>query len=125
MDIIQASDLSQEHQEIFNRIRLNLRLLTLSDMVVADSTSRLLPDLLKGINHRKSKFNWPTEQQLPPSWMNIFRHTIQHVIRPHLLNKALGKWTHDGHQLWIHSSHPDTNYETIPPCLHKHNNLLI
>ena len=119
MDIIQASDLSQEHQEIFNRVRINLRLLNLSDMVVLDSPSRILPDLLKGINHRKSKFNWPTAQQPPSSWMNIFHHAIKHVIRPHLLNNTLGKWINDGHQLWIHYSHPETNYKTVPPSLDK------
>ena len=47
MDIIINSDLSHEHQEIFNSVRLNLRLLTLSDMVVANSPSRILPDMQK------------------------------------------------------------------------------
>ena len=57
MDIIHDSDLPQEHQEIFNRVRINLRLLTLSDIVVADSPGRILPDIHDGINHRVSKFN--------------------------------------------------------------------
>ena len=60
------------------------------------------------------------QMQLSVSWMNIFHHTIKHVIRPHLLNNSLSKWINDGHQPWIHYSHPKTNYETVPPCLHKH-----
>lgn len=92
MDIICASNLSQEHQEIFNRVRINLKLLTLSDTVVADSPDHILPDIYDGINHRVSKFNWPCVQQLPPDWMKIFIHAIKHVIKPHLNTNSLGKF---------------------------------
>ena len=97
MHIVTSSDMPQEHQEIFNRVRINLCLLTLSDIVVADSPTRILPDIFKGINHRTSSLNWPTQQKLPTEWMNIFQQTLRDVIMPHLQNNSLGRWLHDGH----------------------------
>lgn len=102
MDIAAMSNLSTEHQEIFNRVRINLRLLTLSDIVVADSTTKILPDIIRGISHRSSNFNWPMVQNLPQSWIKIFANIIKNVIRPHLMNKRLGKWIGKGHQSWHH-----------------------
>ena len=65
MDIILRSRLSQENQEFFNRVRLNLKLLTASDIVRADSHNIILPNIYDGINYRKSNINWPTQQELP------------------------------------------------------------
>lgn len=100
MDIILKSDMSQEHQEIFNRARLNLRLLTLSDIVVADSPSRILHNIFNGIDHRLSSFTWPTSQDIPNEWMTIFQHALRHVIMPHLSNNTLSRWIHPGHKKW-------------------------
>ena len=65
MDIILRSRLSQENQDFFNRVRLNLKLLTASDIVRADSHNIILPNIYDGINYRKSNINWPTQQELP------------------------------------------------------------
>ena len=62
MDIILRSRLSQENQDFFNRVRLNLKLLTASDIVRADSHNIVLPNIYDGIYYRKSFTNWPTQQ---------------------------------------------------------------
>ena len=50
MDIVLRSGIPDDHQEIFNRIRINLRLITASDVVVVDSGTKLLPYLYDGMN---------------------------------------------------------------------------
>ena len=49
-DIILRSQLSQENKEICNRVRLNLKLLTASDIVPADSHNAILPNIYDGKN---------------------------------------------------------------------------
>lgn len=65
MGIILRSNLPQTDQEIFNRVRLNMKLLTASDIVCADSRSTILPNIFNGKNYRSSSYNWPTTQCLP------------------------------------------------------------
>ena len=45
MDVVLRSSISQEHKEIFNRVRLNLRLLTASDIVLADKSTKFIPSI--------------------------------------------------------------------------------
>ena len=101
MDVILRSSLSQEHQEIFNRVRLNLRLLTASDLVIADRGTQFIPDILKGHNPRKSTLNWPQVMKLPPSWIDTFRNILINVIQPQLQPTPLGRWTEPGHQKFL------------------------
>ena len=119
IDIIHNSDMPQEHQKIFNRVRINLRLLTLSDIVVADSPTRILTDIYKGFNHRISTFNWSVKQEIPHEWMNIFQQTLRNVIMPHLQNNSLGKWTSEGHQKWQHFENSHTSYVTLDNPSHS------
>ena len=74
MDIILRSQLSQENKEIFNRVRLNLKLLTASDIVRADSHNVILPNIYDGKNFRRSNLNWPTQRELPKKWYETFTH---------------------------------------------------
>ena len=53
MDIILRSETPKDDQEIFNRVRLNLKLITAADIVIADSRSKILPNILDGVNERK------------------------------------------------------------------------
>ena len=56
MDIILRADIPQTYKEIFNRVRLNMQLLTVSDIVISTTRSSFLPDILRGTNPRSSKF---------------------------------------------------------------------
>ena len=100
MDIILRSETPKDDQEIFNRVRLNLKIITASDIVIADSRSKILPNILEGVNERNSAFNWPENQQLPKKWYDIFGNILKTVIRSQLHSTPLGKWVGKGHQRW-------------------------
>ena len=100
MDIILLADIPQTYKEIFNRVRLNMQLLTVSDIVISTTRSSFLPDILRGTNPRSSKFIWPTPQTLPNKWLSIFKQLLLTVIKDQLNSTPLGHWiTHD-HQTW-------------------------
>lgn len=65
MGVLLRSNLPQRQIEIFNRVRLNLRLLTASDIVICNYGTKILPNLLKGINNPYSTYNWPEYHDLP------------------------------------------------------------
>ena len=65
MDVVMRSNMCQEHKEIFNRMRINLRLLTASDIVDPAHGSKIRPDISKCQNDHTSKFNWPKQMELP------------------------------------------------------------
>ena len=100
MDVILRSQLSQENQEIFNRVRLNLKLLTVSDIVRAGSHNIILPNIYDGINYRKNNLNWLTQQKLPLKWYEKFKHILKNIIYHQLESTSLGKWVDKGHQTW-------------------------
>ena len=65
MDIVMRSNISQEQKEIFNRMRLNLKLLTAADIVLPNHATKFDPAILIGVNKRNSDLNWPKQMQLP------------------------------------------------------------
>ena len=81
MDVVIRANIPQNYKEIFKRVRLNLRLLTASDVVICDTGSKLLPDVLRGTSARSSIFHWPTYQSLPSQWITIFKQKMESVIR--------------------------------------------
>ena len=98
MDVVMRSELPANYKEIFNRVRINMRLLTASDVVVADSTYKILLHISNGIHCRKSKYYWPQKQHLPKKWQNMFNDVIRNIIREKLRSTPLGKWESDGHK---------------------------
>ena len=59
------STISQQQKEIFNRMRLNLKLLTAADIVLPGHSSKIEPNILLGKNTHTSTLNWPKVMQLP------------------------------------------------------------
>ena len=100
MDIILRSNTPQEHQEIFNRVRVNMRILTASDIIIADSKSSILPNICEGEKFRASTYNWPETQKLPKKWQQFFNDILHTLIQSQLQNTPLGKWISKGHQQW-------------------------
>ena len=98
MDVVLRSNLTQEQKEIFNRVRLNLKLLTASDIVRVDKSTEIVLSVLNGVNNRCSTLNWPNVMTLPDKWMDIFCMVINQVIKPQLQSTPLGKWISQGHQ---------------------------
>ena len=64
MTMSMRSNISQEQKEIFNRMRLNLKLLTAADIVLPEHATKFDPNILFGINKRNSDLNWPKQMQL-------------------------------------------------------------
>ena len=113
MDEIYRSNIPDTHKEIFNRVRINLRLLTVSDIVIVDSPSKIIPSLYEGTTTRFSTYNWPTQQELPEKWQQIFNEVLDIVIKPKLMNTSLGKWRSRGHQLCVYGINEE-NGEKLP-----------
>lgn len=109
MDVIQRSNLPDNHKEIFNRVRLNLRLLTASDIVIASSRSKIIPGLYEGNTGRYSSYNWPKYHTLPSKWQLIFNDAVKQIIVPQLQNNPLGKWREGGYQRFLYKLDHVTN----------------
>ena len=71
MDIVVRSNIPQIDKEIFNRIRINMRLLTASDIVIADPGTKILPHIYDGFNRRESNMNWPCVYKFPDKWQKM------------------------------------------------------
>lgn len=91
MDIVLKANLSQGHKEIFNRVRINLRLLRASDIVCSDMGTKIHPNIFLGNTHRQSQLHWPNVMEVPNSWLEIFNNVLQNVIQPQLQSTPLGK----------------------------------
>ena len=68
-DVVLRANLTQEHKEIFNRVRLNLKVLTASDIVCVDKKTKIHPSIIKGRNKRGSNLHWPKVMDVPTSWI--------------------------------------------------------
>lgn len=98
MDVVLSSNIHQEYKEIFNRIRMNLRLMTASDIVLADRSMKIRPDIMPRKNIWDSDLNWPNIVEVPKGWYGIFRMVIKQIIEPQLQSTPLGDWIAPGHQ---------------------------
>ena len=98
MDVVLRSDITQEQKEIFNRKRLNLRLLMASDIVMINSPNKISSHILKGVNTRESILNWPKVMNLLESWIGTFRMVLKQVVVPQMQSTPLGRWIGAGHQ---------------------------
>ena len=98
MDVVLRSSVAQEQKEFFNRVRLQLRLLTASDIILAHKSKKITDGILNGINKRHSEMNWPNKMELPNKWYETFNMILRQVIEPQLQSTPLGKWKDVGHQ---------------------------
>ena len=74
-----------------NKIRLHYNLLFLSDL--ADIRGRhILPDIKRGINHRKSHILFP-HQTYSPKWLPLWKKACDKLDN-YLSNHPLGEWQH-------------------------------
>ena len=102
MNVVLRSSIPQEDKEIFNRVRLNLKLLTATDIVNIESSTKISKQILKGKNYWMSVFNWPNVVELPKQWYEVFQMVLRQVIQPQLNSTPLGKWNSHGHQRLNH-----------------------
>ena len=114
MVVVIRSNSPQSHIEIFNRVRLNLRLLTASGIIQCDSGHKILPNILKGQNYRGSSYNWPKHHNLPEKWIQVFCHIIKTVIQTQISSTNLGRWTGEGHQQWEYYANSNVQIVHLP-----------
>ena len=113
MEVVLRSNLPQSHIEIFNRVRLNLQLLTASDVVICDSGHKLLPNVLQGKNYRHSTYIWPVYHEMPIKWIQIFYNVLKTIIVTQLQSTNLGHWIGTGHQTWTHYTTAKGDISTV------------
>ena len=90
MDIVAASEIAMEPKEIFNQVRLNLRLLAASDIIKAHRGAEISPNIPKGESTRTSTLNWPQVADIPKHWIEIFSSIVRNIITPHVQSRTLG-----------------------------------
>ena len=110
MRLVEASNLSNEQKIICNNIRIKLKILTLSDIVVLDKRSTIKKDIKVGKNSRLSKWKWPNVPEFPQSWLQIWTSLLSSIIQPRLDAKPLGKWIRETHQIWNTFTNNDISF---------------
>ena len=107
MDAIHKNVNNTEHVQIFNHVRIALKLLTASDIVALGSGNRIIPAILKGDNSRTSSLGWPNSDNIPPRWLLIWESLLNNIIQPKLIAHPLGTWISQTHQRWSHFTTQD------------------
>lgn len=102
MDKVLASDISRDHVNIFNHVRMYLNIITASDIVSLGSGACIMSTARNGTLKRRSKLGWPNSSEPPKRWMEIWCNILDDVILPCLLQHPLGNWVSQSHQLWDH-----------------------
>ena len=99
-DIIENSNWDDHHKQQFHQIRLYLRLLTLSDLVIIDKNEQILASILNCIRIRDSSLDWPASHDIPNAWKKHWKDFLQNTVTEHLRIRPLGKWILPSHQIW-------------------------
>ena len=99
-DIIESSNWDDTHKLYFHQIRIYLRILTLSDIVIIDKSSQILSSIQKCEHGRESDLDWPDSHPIPPSWKKHWKHFLTNTVAVHLYHKPLGAWKSPTHQRW-------------------------
>lgn len=82
VDIIYSEGRNIEHINIFNHVRIALKVYTASDIVALETGSTILKSIMRGGNYRRSTFGWPKSEPLPTRWMKIWETMLRTYIQP-------------------------------------------
>ena len=100
IELIEDSSLDDDKKKILNQVRIYLKILTLSDMVIINKKSTILPQIISAETSRPSYFNWPKTLKMEPKWKKIWHSFITSHVKPHLDLFPLGSWSFPTHQTW-------------------------
>ena len=100
MDIVFASNISEEAKNIFNQIRTHLQLVTAADLVEVGSNGTILQNIYDMKNFRHSKWEWPRVLPFPETWKETWTSVLKNIIQEKLWNQPLGQWVRESHQSW-------------------------
>lgn len=110
MDTILHADIPLEHKMIFNEIRMHLRLLSASDLLILGTGSTIHPHVPKGLRFRTSKFQWPMSHPFPRKWLKVWNSLLRSYIYPKLQHAPIGRYHTDSHQIWTTFSSADGEF---------------
>jgi hypothetical protein len=96
MDIFYEKVKNKKTLHKLNVCRIQLKVITLSDITALDGTV-VLPEILEGINHRGSDLNWP-RKEVPEEWWKTWSTFMRSYILPYAKQKKLGKMKFSTHQ---------------------------
>ena len=99
MDIVRKAPISEENKQIFNQIRLFLKVELASDIVEVNKGSDLCRNISHGRKSRISHKAWPNIHDYPTKWLEIWNSILSSFIVPCLQNKPLGIWIQKSHQM--------------------------
>ena len=100
MDVVRTLPISEENKQIFNQIRLYLKIETAADIVSLTNGSLISSEIYNAKNSRQSTKAWPQIQPYPNKWNEIWRSILRSYISPKLQTRPLGIWRNSSHQMW-------------------------
>ena len=121
LHLIENSSLDTNTKKILNQVRIYLKILTLSDMVIVNKKSTILPDVLSAIKSRDSTYHWPLSEEPPKSWKTIWTSFVKTEVASYLYHRPLGKWTAPTHQEWNTYTNADRNVLVIKGTQYDYN----
>ena len=96
MGLIYESQLSIFHKQVFNQIRMYMKVLTASD-IICDGTNKLKPNIIGCKSPLKSSFGFPYIKPFPKHWINIWNSIIATIVYPRIMARPLRKWISFSH----------------------------
>ena len=110
MDIVTETELPQRRIEIFNKVRLYLQVISLSDLVLVGSKCTIIPAIRKGDRSRTSRWLWPNIEDIPNEWKKIWTDIMESILVPYLQVSPLHEWIGETHQNWMATTDEEINY---------------
>lgn len=96
MDEVLRTNLSTFQKQVFNQIRLFMKVITAGDLFIAGTTT-LKKNVIGCTKPMKSKFGFPNIKPFPKKWQSIWNSIILTVILPRVQNNSLGRWVTTSH----------------------------
>ena len=103
MDVVFDANLSIFHKQVFNQIRLYMKILTASD-IIDHSTNKMKKNIIGCKSPLSSTFGFPYVKDFPKQWISIWNSIMATIIIPHINQRPLGRW--------ISFDHLDSNVQT-------------
>ena len=90
MDIVLKANLSIFQKQVFNQIRLFMKIITASDLINA-KTNKVKRNIIGCHYPLTSTFGFPNVKKFPKHWIQIWNSIISTIILPKLRNAPLGR----------------------------------
>ena len=115
MDVIFSSALSTFPKQVFNQIRLFMKIITVSDILIPGSI-KLKPNVLNCDYAMKSTLDFPYIKPFHTSWLPIWKSIIRTMIMPRVISTPPNRWVSTSH-LTSPTTPPPHNSNTNEPIL--------